>query len=101
MGNLREGEASTDTSDCLYVYLYHVLQVTYLSIVRRSYGRDFTAPCIALAVINMFYYSSSIIWPTMINAFYTAGGQPWQRAAVLSLPQGCGVTLGTISYKAI
>ena len=32
----------------------------------------------------------------MINAFYTAGGQPWQRAAVLSLPQGCAITAGAM-----
>ncbi len=62
----------------------------------RSRGRDFTAPAIALAIINMFYYSSSIIWPTMINAFYTAGGQPWQRAAYLSLPQGIAITVGAM-----
>jgi hypothetical protein len=66
------------------------------AIFRKGRGRDFTAPCIALAIINMFYYSSSIIWPTMINAFYTAGGQPWQRAAVLSLPQGLAITGGAI-----
>ena len=63
---------------------------------KRSYGRDFTAPCIALAIINMFYYSSSIIWPTMINAFYTQGGQPWQKAAYLSLPQGMAITGGAM-----
>ncbi|KPI44781.1 uncharacterized protein AB675_8655 [Cyphellophora attinorum] len=66
------------------------------AIFRKGRGRDFTAPCIALAIINMFYYSSSIIWPTMINAFYTAGGQPWERAAVLSLPQGLAITGGAI-----
>lgn len=66
------------------------------AIFARGKGRDFTAPCIALAIINMFYYSSSIIWPTMINAFYTLGGQPWQRAAVLSLPQGIAITGGAV-----
>jgi hypothetical protein len=63
---------------------------------KRSYGRDFTAPCIALAIINMFYYSSSIIWPTMISSFYTLGGQPWQKAAYLSLPQGVAITVGAM-----
>lgn len=69
------------------------------AIFRKGYGRDFTAPCIALAIINMFYYSSSIIWPTMINAFYTAGGLPWQRAAVLSLPQGLAITGGAMGLS--
>lgn len=68
---------------------------------KRSYGRDFTAPCIALAIINMFYYSSSIIWPTMINAFYTAGGFPWQKAAMYSLPQGFAITAGAIGLTCL
>jgi predicted membrane channel-forming protein YqfA (hemolysin III family) len=36
--------------------------LTPTNIFTSSNGRDFTAPCIALAIINMFYYSSSIIW---------------------------------------
>jgi len=67
--------------------------LTPTSIFTSSHGRDFTAPCIALAVINMFYYSSSIIWPTMISVFYT-NGTDWKRAAALSLPQGLAITLG-------
>jgi MFS family permease len=63
---------------------------------KRSHGRDFTAPCIALAIINMFYYSSSIIWPTMIASFYTLGGQPWRQAAIYSLPQGVAITVGAM-----
>jgi hypothetical protein len=61
-------------------------------VFRRRKGRDFTAPCIALAVINMFYYSSSIIWPTMIATCYTSGG--WTRAAALSTAQGLAITVG-------
>lgn len=59
-------------------------------------GRDFTAPCIALAVINMFYYSASIIWPTMISVFYVSDPTDWRRASILSLPQGLSITLGGI-----
>ncbi|RDW77006.1 hypothetical protein BP6252_05059 [Coleophoma cylindrospora] len=67
------------------------------SIFKSSHGRDFTAPSIALAIINMFYYSSSIIWPTMISVFYTDGtGADWKRAAALSLPQGLAITLGGV-----
>jgi len=65
-------------------------------VFKRSFGRDFTAPCIALAIINMFYYSSSIIWPTAISSFYTVGGLPWQKAALYSLPQGLAITAGAL-----
>jgi hypothetical protein len=41
--------------------------ITPTGIFTLSRGRDFTAPCLALAILNMFYYSSSILWPTMIN----------------------------------
>jgi hypothetical protein len=57
-------------------------------------GRDFTAPCIALAIINMFYYSSSIIWPTMIAVWYSPDPLDWRRASILSLPQGLAITTG-------
>ncbi|KAK5400854.1 hypothetical protein LTR06_011165 [Exophiala xenobiotica] len=69
-------------------------------VFRRRKGRDFTAPCITLAVINMFYYSSSIIWPTMIAACYTPGGEPWAKAAPLSTAQGLAITVGACSLSA-
>jgi hypothetical protein len=69
--------------------------LTPTNIFTSSWGRDFTAPCIALAIINMFYYSSSIIWPTMISVFYT-DGTDWKRAAALSLPQGLAISFGGI-----
>jgi hypothetical protein len=61
-----------------------------------SMGRDFTAPAIALGVVNMFYYSSSLIWPTMTMVFYTNGGADWKYATILSLPQGCAITFGAL-----
>ncbi|KAF4634270.1 hypothetical protein G7Y89_g3853 [Cudoniella acicularis] len=67
--------------------------ITPTNIFTSSRGRDFTAPCIALAVINMFYYSASIIWPTMIAVFYTESTD-WRRQAVFSLPQGLAITGG-------
>ena len=65
-------------------------------IFSACWGRDFTAPAVALGVVNTFYYSSSIIWPTMIDVFYTDGGLDWRYAIVLSLPQGFAITTGAI-----
>jgi hypothetical protein len=47
--------------------------LTPTNIFTSSWGRDFTAPCIALAIINMFYYSSSIIWLTRWYGLETCG----------------------------
>lgn len=65
-------------------------------IFTSSKGRDFTAPAIALGVVNMFYYSSSILWPTMITKFYTNGGTEWREAVILSLPQGFAIVTGAL-----
>lgn len=70
--------------------------LTPTSVFTSSWGRDFTAPAVALGVVNMFYYSSSILWPTMIQAFYTNGGRDWKYATVLSLPQGFAILTGAI-----
>ena len=72
----------------------HPLAPTY--VFTSSWGRDLTAPCIALAVVNMFYYSSSILWPTMIAVFYTDGGTNWHYGIVLSTVQGFAITLGAL-----
>ena len=76
----------------------HPLTPTY--VFTSSRGRDFTAPAIVLAVVNMFYYSSSIIWPTIVISFYTAGGTDWREAMILSLPQGFAITAGAILLSA-
>lgn len=70
--------------------------ITPTHVFTSSKGRDFTAPAIALGVVNMFYYSSSILWPTMITSFYTNGGVDWEYAVVLSLPQGFGILTGAL-----
>ncbi|KAK5032456.1 hypothetical protein LTR13_007279 [Exophiala sideris] len=75
-----------------FAKLKHPLCPTY--VFTSSSGRDFTAPAIALAVVNMFYYSSSILWPTMINTFYTDGGTDWRYGVALSLPQGFAILTG-------
>lgn len=68
--------------------------LTPTHVFTSSWGRDFTAPAIALGVINMFYYSSSILWPNMTTQFYTDGGARWKYAVVLSLPQGLAIAFG-------
>ncbi len=76
----------------------HPLTPTY--VFTASHGRDLTAPLIALGVVNMFYYSSSILWPTMINVFYTNGGTDWKYGIVLSVIQGLAITLGALLLSA-
>jgi hypothetical protein len=72
----------------------HPLTPTY--VFTASKGRDFTAPAVALAVVNMFYYSSSILWPTMCNVFYTNGGTDWRYGMVLSTIQGLAIFFGAM-----
>jgi hypothetical protein len=71
----------------------HPLTPTY--IFTASKGRQFTAPCVALSILNMSYYGTSIIWPQMIVEFYS-DPTDWKRAALLSLPQGLGISLGGV-----
>ena len=80
-----------------YGGLKHPLTPTH--IFTSSWGRDFTAPAIALGVVNMFYYSSSIVWPVMITNFYTNGGLDWRYAVILSLPQGFAILTGAIGLS--
>jgi len=61
-----------------------------------SKGRDFTAPVIVVAICNMFYYSSSILWPNMIVDFWSNEGTDWKYVTVLSLVQGLAITFGSI-----
>ncbi|EYE93858.1 MFS general substrate transporter [Aspergillus ruber CBS 135680] len=75
--------------------------LTPTHVFTSSWGRDFTAPAIALGVINMFYYSSSILWPNMITQFYTNGGAKWKYAVVLSLPQGFAIAFGAFLLSAL
>ena len=70
--------------------------LTPTSVFTSPYGRDFRAPCIALAVTNMFYYSGAILWPTMINVFYTNGGSDWKYGVLLSTIQDFAITPGMV-----
>jgi hypothetical protein len=77
-----------------HCWIKHPLTPTQISIA--GYGRNFTAPCIALAVIKMFYYSTSIIYPTVINVFYLKDPSDWKYASVLSTVQGLAILTGVI-----
>jgi hypothetical protein len=44
----------------------------------------------------MFYYSTSIIYPTMINVFYLKDPADWKYASVLSTVQGLAIVTGVI-----
>ncbi|EHK97816.1 putative Isotrichodermin C-15 hydroxylase [Glarea lozoyensis 74030] len=70
--------------------------LTPTRVFTAGHGRDFTAPCIGIAVINMFYYSSSLLWPTMINVFYLDDPTDWRAASILSLVQGFAICAGVL-----
>lgn len=70
--------------------------LTPTHVFTSSYGRDLSAPALALSVVNMFYYSSSILWPQIVTAFYTDGGKDWKYAVVLSLVQGFPIPFGAL-----
>jgi len=73
--------------------------LTPTRVFTAGWGRDLTAPCIACAVINMFYYSTSILYPTMISVFFTAPGD-WHTSVILSIVQGFAILTGVIFLSA-
>lgn len=73
--------------------------LTPTRVFTAGYGRDLTAPCIALAIIDMFYYSSSSLWPTMISVLWINGGQDWHYALVLSIVSLSGPTKYYLTYR--
>jgi hypothetical protein len=44
----------------------------------------------------MFYYSSSLLWPTMISVFYLPDPTDWRAASILSLVQGFAICTGVL-----
>ncbi|KIW35176.1 uncharacterized protein PV07_01890 [Cladophialophora immunda] len=80
-----------------YGNIKHPLTPTYM--FTSSHGRDLTAPCVALAIVNMSYYSSSILWPTMIVQFYTNGGAAWKHGIALSIVQGLAISAGALGLS--
>ena len=59
-------------------------------------GRDCPTPVILVAKCNMFYYSSSILWPNMIVNLCSYEGADWKYFTVLSLIEGLAITFGSI-----
>ncbi|KAJ5089267.1 peroxiredoxin prx5 [Penicillium argentinense] len=74
--------------------LKYPLTPTY--IFSSPWGRDFTAPVIALGVVNMFYYSSSILWPQMITEFKLRHWQ-WQLMGSMFVMVLFGSLLGIVT----
>jgi hypothetical protein len=74
---------------CIAVSAFFLIAfcVTPSRVFTASLGRNSTALYIALAVINMFSYLSSILWLTMINVFYVQDSTDW-NASLLSTVQG-------------
>ena len=73
--------------------------ITPRNIFSAGYGRDATAPLIAIFFLNFVYYGTAIIWPTMINKLYTKPGPAkvtWKLSAELNTIQGFGFTAGSI-----
>jgi hypothetical protein len=80
-----------------YGNIKHPLTPTYM--FTASHGRDLTAPCVALGIVNMSYYSSSILWPTMIAVFYTNNGLAWKHGIALSIVQGIAISVGALGLS--
>lgn len=70
--------------------------LTPTRVFTAGYGRELTAPCVAVAIINTFYYGTSIIWPTAIATFWIDSPTDWRGASILSLVQGFAITTGVI-----
>lgn len=70
--------------------------LTPTRVFTKGCGRELTFPCIAVAIINMFYYSTSIVFPTMISSFWIADPTDWREASILSLVQGFAICTGVV-----
>lgn len=70
--------------------------LTPTAIFTSGKGRDFTAPVIVVFIVNMYFYSQNILWPTMIGAFWSSGGTDWHAANLLSIVQGGSIVFGSL-----
>jgi hypothetical protein len=59
-------------------------------------GREFTVPFIVAFIVTMFYYGINIIYPTMINVFYTTPTTPRHETLLLTLPGNIGLVFGAL-----
>ena len=65
-------------------------------VFKRGHGRELTAPFIAAAVVTANYYGINVVWPTMINVFFTDANTSVYRATALTLPANLGLLLGAV-----
>ncbi len=68
--------------------------LTPTRVFTKGRGRDLTAPFIAAFVVTMFYYAINIIYPTMINVFFTDATTSFRYQIVLTLPANLGLCFG-------
>ncbi|OAA63617.1 Fungal trichothecene efflux pump [Niveomyces insectorum RCEF 264] len=59
-------------------------------------GAEFTFPFISGMIVNMFFYSVNIVYPTMIDVFWTTTNTSVSYACQLTLPQGLGLITGSM-----
>ncbi|KAF2671972.1 MFS general substrate transporter [Microthyrium microscopicum] len=59
-------------------------------------GREFFFPFIAGTIVNMFFYSVNIAYPTAINVLWTDPTTPLSYSIELTLPQNLGLIFGSM-----
>ncbi|KAL5390884.1 hypothetical protein DPSP01_001384 [Paraphaeosphaeria sporulosa] len=65
-------------------------------IFAKDKGREFTYPFIAGCIVNMFFYSVNIVYPTMINVLWTDSTTPLSTSLKYTLPQNLGLIFGSM-----
>ncbi|KJR83763.1 uncharacterized protein SPSK_00105 [Sporothrix schenckii 1099-18] len=68
--------------------------LTPTRVFTKGRGRDLTAPFVAAFVVTMFYYAINVIYPTMINVFFTDANTSFRYQIVLTLPANLGLCFG-------
>lgn len=70
--------------------------ITPPRIFAKDKGREFTFPFIAGVIVNMFFYSVNIAYPTAINVLWTNAETPLSYSIELTLPQNLGLIFGSL-----
>lgn len=73
--------------------------LTPTHVFTRNKGRALTAPFCAAFVVTMFYYMVNVVYPTMINVWYSTNGD-YKYSAVLTLPGNLGLAFGAALLSA-
>jgi hypothetical protein len=73
--------------------------LTPTHVFTRNKGRALTAPFCAAFVVTMFYYMVNVVYPTMINVWYT-DPTDYKYQAVLTLPGNLGLAFGAALLSA-